>query len=53
MIQRQVPSGWRRATSTVAPLPGSRVEVSAVSLLMIAGCCPADLRDGLPARNSV
>jgi hypothetical protein len=52
MTQRQYPSGWERATSTVVPLPGGRVEVSAISPLMIAGCCPADSRDGLLARNS-
>jgi len=36
IIHNQVPSGWRRATSAVAP-PGMRVEVSASSPFISAG----------------
>ncbi len=48
MTQRQLPSGCRLATSTVAPPPGSRVEVSAKSPFLITGCWPAEENRGRP-----
>ena len=48
LIDHPPPTAVRltRATSTVAPPPGSRVEVSARSPFRIAGLGPAELNDG-------
>jgi len=52
MAHSQVPSGWRRATSTVVPPPGSLVEVSARSPLSSAGRWPPELKTGRLASSS-
>src|SRR5262249_30795649 len=48
----QLPSGWRRAISTVAPPPATPVEGSARSPLGRGGRWPAEVRTGRLARKS-